>query len=85
MVVVKDYVYLIELCEYYGFIVFMFIFVQMLFVLLIVINVFVLMKFGKNLDFGKYDWKLLLLIFGFFFVECFIVIVVGKIGLMGVQ
>ncbi|XP_052701482.1 uncharacterized protein LOC128178388 [Crassostrea angulata] len=83
MAVVKDHVHPIELCEYYGFIVFMFISAQMLLVSLIAINAFVLMKFSKNLDLGKYDWKLLLLTFGFPFVECLIVTVVGKIGPTG--
>ncbi|XP_062595460.1 uncharacterized protein LOC134256815 [Saccostrea cucullata] len=83
MAIVKDHVHPIELCEFYGFIVFMFISSQMFLVSLIAINAFALMKFGKNINFGKYDWKLLLLTYGFPFVECLAVTIAGEMGPTG--
>ena len=83
MAIVKDHVHPIELCEYYGFVLFMFISAQMLLVSLIAVNAFVLMRFGKNLDLGKWDWKLHLITFGFPFVECLVVTLAGEIGPTG--
>lgn len=83
MAVTKDNVHPLELCEYYGFIIFLFISAQMILVSLIAINAFALMKFSKNIGLGKYDWKLLILTFGFPFLECLGVTIAGEMGPTG--
>ncbi|XP_061173386.1 uncharacterized protein LOC133182554 [Saccostrea echinata] len=85
MLTAKDHVHPIELCEYYGFIMFMFISAQMLLVSLIAINAFALIKFDKNIDLGKCDWKLLSLTFGFPFVECLGITIADEMGPTGVS
>ncbi|XP_062595501.1 uncharacterized protein LOC134256848 [Saccostrea cucullata] len=85
MALAEDHVHPIELCEYYGFIMFMFISAQMLLVSLIAINAFALIKFGKKIDLGKYDWKLLSLTFGFPFVECLGITIAHEMGPTGVS
>ncbi|OWF37108.1 hypothetical protein KP79_PYT09798 [Mizuhopecten yessoensis] len=55
----KDHVRPLELCQFYSFINLEFIFAQTLMVNVIAINAFLMIYFGKNLDFGKKDWRLL--------------------------
>ncbi|XP_061174420.1 uncharacterized protein LOC133183482 [Saccostrea echinata] len=81
--IAKDHVHPIELCEFYGFIIFLFCAAQMLLVSLIAINTFALMEFRKNTDLGKCDWKLHFLIFGFPFFGCLGVTFADDIGPMG--
>jgi hypothetical protein len=83
IVVTKDNVHPMQLCEFYGFVTFMFVSAQMVLVPMIAINAFALMKFSKNIYLGKYDWKLLLLIFGFPFLECLGVTTAGEMGPTG--
>lgn len=56
----QDHVRPLALCQFYSFINLEFIFAQTLMVNVIAINAFVMIYFGKNLDFGKKDWRLLL-------------------------
>jgi hypothetical protein len=83
MAIKQDHVRPLELCEFYGFIIIMFISAQMLLVSIIAINAFALMRFSKNIDLGKYDWKLLLLTFGFPFLQCLGVTCAGEMGPTG--
>jgi hypothetical protein len=83
MVISKDNVHPLQLCEFYGFVIFLFVSAQMVLVSMIAINAFALMKFSKNIYLGKYDWKLLLLIFGFPFLECLGVTIAGEMGPTG--
>ncbi|XP_062603155.1 uncharacterized protein LOC134264919, partial [Saccostrea cucullata] len=83
MVIAKDHVHPIELCEFYGFITFLFCAAQMFLVSIIAINAFVLMKFSKNIFLGKYDWKLYSLMFGIPFFECLGATFADEIGPIG--
>ena len=51
-------------CSFYSFMMFTFVMSQMLCVNVIAINAFFLMYFGKKLNLGKYDYRLLLFMFG---------------------
>ncbi|XP_057309182.1 uncharacterized protein LOC130647366 [Hydractinia symbiolongicarpus] len=64
IVIKKDHVYPKALCEFYGIMLAEFITAQNLMVNVVSINAFVLIYFRKKLEFGKYDWKLLLWMFG---------------------
>ncbi|XP_061173388.1 uncharacterized protein LOC133182556 [Saccostrea echinata] len=83
MAIAKDHVHPIELCEFYGFVTFLFCAAQMFLVSLIAINAFALMKFSKNIFLGKYDWKLYLLMFGIPLFECLGATFTDEIGPMG--
>ncbi|XP_062614328.1 uncharacterized protein LOC134276060 [Saccostrea cucullata] len=64
MIVTKNHVYPKELCTFYAFMLIEFVTAQNLMVSAVAFNVFVLIYFSKDLDFGKYDWHLLLYTFG---------------------
>lgn len=85
VVITKSHVHPIELCEAYGFIIFMFVSAQMVLTSLIAINAFVLMKFGKNVDLGLYDWKLLVVTYGLPFLECLVITLTGEMGPTGIS
>lgn len=57
-----------ELCQFYGFILTLFITSQNLIVNLIAINAFVLLYFERTINFGKRDWKFLLITYGVSFI-----------------
>lgn len=83
--ITQSHVHPLELCEVYGFVIFMFASAQMLLTSLIAINAFVLIKFGKNVNLGRYDWKLLLLTYGVPFIECLGIILAGDMGPTGIS
>ena len=60
----KYNVYPKALCRFYGFMLVEFIGAQIFMVNLIAINAFLLIFFRRNLDFGVYDYKLLIWTFG---------------------
>ncbi|XP_061174552.1 uncharacterized protein LOC133183633 [Saccostrea echinata] len=64
IVLTRNHVYPKELCEFYGFMLAEFITAQNLMVNVVALNVFVLIYFTKDLNFGAYDWRLLLYTFG---------------------
>ena len=51
-------------CAFYSYMMFTFVMSQMICVNVIAINAFFLMYFGKNLNFGKWDYRLLICMFG---------------------
>ena len=59
----QDHVRPKALCQAYAFLLIEFIEAQVLMVNLGAINMFVLIYFNKKINFGKYDWKLLLWMF----------------------
>ena len=61
--VTKDHVRPKALCQTYAFLLIEFIEAQVLMVNLVAINMFVLIFFEKKINFGRYDWKLLLWMF----------------------
>lgn len=54
----------LAVCSFYSFMMFTFVMSQMLCVNIIAINAFFMMYFGKNMNFGKYDYRLLTYMFG---------------------
>ncbi|XP_062593169.1 uncharacterized protein LOC134254648 [Saccostrea cucullata] len=64
IVLTRNHVYPKELCEFYGFMLAEFITAQNLMVNVVALNVFILIYFTKDLNFGVYDWRLLLYTFG---------------------
>ena len=64
IVITRNHVYPKELCEFYGFMLAEFITAQNLMVNVVALNVFVLIYFKKDLNFGAYDCRLLLYTFG---------------------
>lgn len=69
-----------ELCEFYGFNLAVFITAQNLMVNIVAVNAFMLIFFNKNLEFGRYDWKLLLWTFGVPFLGATIAGCAGQLG-----
>ncbi|XP_069118062.1 uncharacterized protein [Argopecten irradians] len=79
----KDHVWPASLCNFYGVNLVEFVFAQTLMVNVVAINVFVLIYFGKNIDFGKRDWRLLLWTFGTPFLIAMILLSTGQLGPTG--
>ena len=69
-----------RVCELYGFLIAEFKAGQMLMVNVVAINAFVLIYFRKNINFGKWDRRLLLWTFGIPFVGAVIALCFGKMG-----
>ena len=80
IVIVRDHVYPKELCEFYGFMITVFISAQNLMVNVVAFNAFILIYFRKNLDFGPYDWRLVLYTFGVPFVAATTAAILGTLG-----
>ena len=72
IVISKNHVYPKGLCAFYGFMLAEFITAQNLMANIVSINAFVLIYFRKNIDFWKWDWKLLLWTFGLPFMGAII-------------
>ncbi|XP_057309263.1 uncharacterized protein LOC130647428 [Hydractinia symbiolongicarpus] len=83
IVIKKDHVYPKALCEFYGIMLAEFITAQNLMVNVVSINAFVLIYFGKKLEFGKYDWKLSLWVFGTPFLGSMVALTTGSMGPYG--
>eukprot|EP00111_Clytia_hemisphaerica_P004024 TCONS_00011531-protein len=64
IMVIRKHVTPPELCRFYGFMLVEFIGAQIFMVNLIAINAFLLIYFRKNIDFGKYDHRLVIWTFG---------------------
>ena len=64
ILVIRRHVKPKELCEFYGFMLVEFIGAQIFMVNIIAINAFLLIYFRKNIEFGKYDHRLLIWTFG---------------------
>lgn len=67
----------------YVFLVVVFIIVKGLLVLVIVLNLFCVVYFGKLVNFGFYDWKLYLFILGILLMEVLLVVFLNKFGFIG--
>ena len=83
MLITKHHVMPVQLCEFYAFMLIEFVTAQNLIVNVIALNVFLLMYFGININFGTYDWKLLLYAFGVPFVGGTITAALGLLGSNG--
>ncbi|XP_033735885.1 uncharacterized protein LOC117324240 [Pecten maximus] len=81
IVITRDHVHPVELCEFYGFMLAEFITAQNLMVNIVAINAFVLIYYRKRtVWFGEYDWKLLLWTFGVPFIGATIAGIAGQLG-----
>lgn len=72
-----------SLCEFYGFMLAEFITAQNLMVNVVSINAFVLIYFRKTLEFGRYDYRLLLWMFGAPFLAAMVALSLGTLGSNG--
>ncbi|KAL4217515.1 hypothetical protein ACF0H5_023964 [Mactra antiquata] len=84
MAVTKDHVHPKALCEFYGFCLLWFIAAQMLLVNVVAINIFMLMYFDVNINFGQRDWRLLLYTFGVPFIASCVAATTGQLGPCGI-
>lgn len=80
IVIVKNHVYPVELCEFYGFTLVVAISSQNLMVNVVAINAFMLMYNDRKMDFGQCDWKLLLWTFGVPLVGAVLSLIHGQLG-----
>jgi len=80
IVIVRDHVYPKALCEFYGFTLAEFVTSQNLMVNIIAINAFMLIYFGRKLQFGHWDHRLIIWIFGAPFVGATLAGIFGKLG-----
>ncbi|KAK3093666.1 hypothetical protein FSP39_018658 [Pinctada imbricata] len=83
IIITRNHVYPKELCQFYGFMLTEFITAQNLMVNVVAFNAFILIYFRKNVEFGKYDWRLLLYTFGTPFVAASIAAALGTLGTNG--
>ena len=68
------------LCQLYGFLQVEFIVAQILMVNVIAVNMFVLIYYDKRMYLGKYDWRLLLWMFGYPFVANIVAVCTDTLG-----
>ena len=80
ILITRNHPYPSRLCEFYGFMLAEFITAQNLMVNVVSINAFVLIYYRKNLEFGIYDYRLLLWTFGFPFVAAMVALGLGTMG-----
>ena len=80
IVIVRGHVYPKALCEFYGFTLAEFVTSQNLMVNIIAINAFMLIYFGRKLQFGHWDHRLIIWIFGAPFVGATLAGIFGKLG-----
>jgi hypothetical protein len=80
IVITKDHPHPREICIYYGFMLAVFITAQTLMVNIVAINAFMLIFFHRQINFGKYEWRLLTYIFGVPAVGGIIGIALGQMG-----
>ena len=85
VVIARDHVRPRELCEMFGFVTAIFSMAQNIVVGIIAINIFMMICLRKNLKFGKWDWKLLVVAFGVPFVTAFVAWTLGHLGPNGVM
>lgn len=78
--ITRNHVYPKSLCRFYAFMLAEFITAQNLMVNVVSINAFVLIFYRKNIDFGEYDWRLLLWMFGTPFGAAIIALSAGTLG-----
>ncbi|WAR00175.1 hypothetical protein MAR_024547 [Mya arenaria] len=83
IVIVRNHVYPKELCEFYGFNLALFITAQNLMVNVVAVNAFMLMYFDRDINFGRYDWRLLTWMFGAPFLGATIAGIFGQLGTNG--
>ncbi|XP_071161993.1 uncharacterized protein [Mytilus edulis] len=83
IVVTKSFPMPKSLCAFYGFILAEFVTAQNLMVNIVAINVFVLIYFRKQIDFGRWDYRLLVYVFGVPAVGATIAATLGKFGPSG--
>lgn len=83
IVLSRNHVHPKELCELYAFMLVEFITAQNLMVNVVAINAFLLIYFNKNTSFGKYDWKILIWIFGVPFIGVTSAAISGQLGPAG--
>lgn len=80
ILITEDHVYPKELCQFYGFMLAVFISAQNLMVNVIAVNAFVLIFIGRQIKFGLRDYRLLLWTFGAPFVCATIAALAGQLG-----
>ena len=80
VIITRYHVHPKYLCVFYAATILEFICAQLLMVNIVAINIFVLIYFGKDINFGRYDWRILLWMFGFPFL---IVILAISLDILG--
>lgn len=80
ILITKNHVYPRELCQFYGFMLAVFISAQNLMVNVIAVNAFVLIFVGRQIKFGLKDYRLLLWTFGAPMVCATIAALAGQLG-----
>lgn len=84
IIITRDMVRPRQLCQFYGFNLAVFSAAQCLMVNIVAVNIFLLIFFEKNLKFGRYDWKLILVIFGVPFLGSVVVGCLDQLGPNGI-
>ncbi|XP_061174419.1 uncharacterized protein LOC133183478 [Saccostrea echinata] len=70
MLIVHGHVHPINLCEFYGFVLYEFTIAQTSLVFIIATNAFLLIKFKCNLNYGARDWRIISVALGVPFIIC---------------
>jgi len=83
ILVTKDHVYPKWLCSVYGFNLAVFITAQNLLVNVVAVNAFLLIYYGKQLNFGTRDWKLLTWTFGVPIIAAIVAAAFDQYGPLG--
>ena len=83
--VTKNHIYPQELCIFYAMMVIKFVFAQYILVCIIAVNVFMLLYYRKDLDFGVFDWKVIVPTFGIPFIAAIIAASLDALGPNGHQ
>ena len=81
--VTRDHVRPIELCEFYAVLLIEFVYSQSFVVLFIAVNAFLLVKYQRILDLGKYDWRLIVGVLSCSFLPVLIAVSLDSLGPTG--
>ena len=78
--ITRDHPRPIHLCRLYAFLLIEFVGGQVLMINLVAVNMFVLIHFNKRINFGRFDWKMLLWMFGYPFVANIVAVCTDTLG-----
>lgn len=70
MVIEKDHVHPLELCQLYAFFIVLLLSIKNFILIVIALNAFLLMRFKCQMDFGSKDWRLFVYVMAFPIIVC---------------
>lgn len=83
MVIEKDHVHPLELCQFYAFLMVFLLSIKNFILIVIALNAFLLIRFRRQMDFGIRDWRLCVYVMAFPIIVCTISVSLQYFGPAG--